>query len=88
MSAADVRTVVATAFAALAFGGAARADDTPDVGGPRSSSTTETAAGAQALFVEGRRLVAQGQYAAGCEKLDQSEKLDPAPGTLINLADC
>jgi serine/threonine-protein kinase len=88
MSAVDVRTFVATALAVLAFSGAAGADDTPDVGGPPSSSSTETAAGAQALFVEGRRLVAEGQYVAGCAKLDQSEKLDPAPGTLINLADC
>jgi hypothetical protein len=88
MNAGDVRTLVATGFAVLAFSGEARADDTFAVGSSPSSSSTETAAGAQALFVEGRRLVVEGQYAAGCQKLDQSEKLDPAPGTLINLADC
>jgi hypothetical protein len=88
MSAADVGTFLAAAFAVLAFAGTARASDTPDVGRPPASASTETAAGAQALFFEGRRLVTEGQYAAGCARLDQSEKLDPAPGTLINLADC
>jgi hypothetical protein len=38
--------------------------------------------------VEGKRLVAEGSFAAGCVKLAQSERLDPAAGTLMNLADC
>ncbi|HLK40943.1 MAG TPA: hypothetical protein VKU41_29535 [Polyangiaceae bacterium] len=54
---------------------------------PGSEGSDSTAA-AQALFVEGRALVRDGRYAEGCEKLEQSRRLDPAPGTEINLADC
>ena len=52
--------------------------------GPSSDAT----AAAQALFVQGRGLVADGRYDEGCEKLEQSKRLDPAPGTEVNLADC
>jgi len=48
----------------------------------------EQRAAADALFREGRTLVKQGQFAAGCAKLEASQKLDPAPGTLLALADC
>jgi hypothetical protein len=43
---------------------------------------------AEALFVEGRRLVKQGKVAAGCDKLDASARLDSSVGTLLNLGDC
>ena len=43
---------------------------------------------AQVLFEEGRRLVAAGDVAAGCAKLAESQRLDPAGGTLLNLAAC
>lgn len=48
----------------------------------------ETRAAADALFREGRNLVKQGQFSAGCAKLEASQNLDPAPGTLLALADC
>jgi hypothetical protein len=43
---------------------------------------------AEVLFHAGRTLVEQGKYDEACPKFDESEKLDPAAGTLINLADC
>ncbi len=55
-------------------------------------STTVSAqpAGAQAevLFREGRELMAAGKYAEACAALDQSQKLEPATTTLVNLAGC
>jgi hypothetical protein len=45
-------------------------------------------AAAEALFREGRRLVKERQYLPACAKLAESYRLDPAAGTLLNLADC
>ncbi len=47
-------------------------------------------AGAQAevLFKKGRELMQKGQYADACIAFDQSQKLEPAPTTLLNLAGC
>lgn len=54
----------------------ARADDSGDK------------AAAQALFDEGRRLMAEQSFAAACPKLEASQRLDPGVGTMLNLADC
>jgi tetratricopeptide (TPR) repeat protein len=43
---------------------------------------------AEALFREGRELLARGDYAAACPKLEESQRLDPAPGTEFNLGRC
>ncbi|HEV7553913.1 MAG TPA: hypothetical protein VGO00_00585, partial [Kofleriaceae bacterium] len=43
---------------------------------------------AEALFREGKKLMKKGSLAAACEKFEASERLDPAIGTELNLADC
>ncbi len=43
---------------------------------------------ADALFREGRQLLVAGKIAEACEKLEQSQALDPSSGTLMNLAYC
>jgi hypothetical protein len=45
-------------------------------------------AAAAALFHEGREAARRGDYAVACPKLTDSYRLDPAPGTALNLADC
>jgi serine/threonine-protein kinase len=43
---------------------------------------------AEALFAEGRQLMDAGKLEEACAKFEQSEKLDSAPGTLLNLGEC
>src|SRR5260221_208371 len=42
---------------------------------------------ANILFDEGRKAMASRDYLQAIEKLQQSQKLDPAVGTLLNLAE-
>jgi hypothetical protein len=54
---------------------------------PAHASGDDVAA-AQLLFDEGRRRMAQGDFANACPKLAESQRLSPAVGTEFNLADC
>jgi hypothetical protein len=45
-------------------------------------------AAAEALFREGRTLADAGDFAGACAKFRESERLDPAIGTVFNIADC
>ncbi|HEY2516559.1 MAG TPA: hypothetical protein VGI39_37070 [Polyangiaceae bacterium] len=45
-------------------------------------------AAAQALFEQGKQLVATQRYALACPKFEESQRLDPGIGTLFNYADC
>ncbi len=59
------------------------------VASPGSAQTTpEQKAAAEALFLEGRQYMEAGSFSQACAKFEQSEKLDSATGTLLNLADC
>src|SRR5262245_5307340 len=46
------------------------------------------AAAAEALFEAGREAMAHGDYATACKNFQDSNQLDPAIGTLFNLANC
>ncbi len=43
---------------------------------------------AEALFRDGRKASVDGEFDVACSKFLASQRLDPAPGTLLNLADC
>lgn len=48
----------------------------------------QEAAAAETLFREGRTLLGEGRVAEACAKFGESKRLDAAPGTLLNLAQC
>ncbi len=54
----------------------------------RADPTPTERALARELFEQGRSLMADKSYAKACAKLGESQRLDPAPGTLLNLAVC
>ena len=54
----------------------------------RAQEKRTDAVRAEVLFEEGRRLMLGHDYAAACPRLAQSQALDPAPGTALNVALC
>jgi hypothetical protein len=49
---------------------------------------SSSSAAAQGLFDQGKALMAAGKAAQACPKFEESQRLDPGSGTLINLALC
>jgi len=58
------------------------------IAGPGTALADPEAAQAETLFRQGRDLMAAKKYAEACASFEASEKLDAAPTTLLNLADC
>jgi hypothetical protein len=46
------------------------------------------AAAAEVLFRQGREAADQGDFGTACDKFKESNRLDPAVGTVFNIADC
>jgi serine/threonine-protein kinase len=55
---------------------------------PASAASPQDQAAAEVLFTDGRKLAASGDFEHGCAKFAESQRLDPASGTLLNLGDC
>ncbi len=52
------------------------------------SSSASSEAAAQALFDQARGLMTAGKFAEACAKFEESDKLAPGAGTLLNLGGC
>ena len=52
------------------------------------AQSASDSATAQALSERAKKLIADGKYLDACPMLEESERIDPRSGTLLNLADC
>jgi hypothetical protein len=54
----------------------------------RAEPTPAQKTSATVLFREARALMEHGEIAAACRRFEESQRLDPLPGTLLNMAVC
>src|SRR5262249_1881580 len=58
------------------------------LGLPQGVQADDSSANAQELFREGRAALLRQEYTVACQKLSESQKREPAAGTLLNLTLC
>jgi hypothetical protein len=74
------RRVVAGSLSALVVLGG--------IGPAMAQTSSDDQATATVLFEKGRQLMSEGQIAQACPALEESQRLDPSGGTILNLALC
>jgi hypothetical protein len=91
--------VLALCGASLLAPGAARAEQTGAAAPapaalpgaqqlPPAHASRSTLQQADAAFQQGRALLESGRYREACDQFELSQRLDPSPGTLLNLGSC
>jgi len=53
-----------------------------------AAAQTRDSAGAEALFEAGREALEKGDYEVACQRFEESNRLESAAGTILNLANC
>jgi hypothetical protein len=54
----------------------------------RADASATDVAAAEVVFADAKKLVKEGRFNEACLKFEEAERLDPTPGTLLNLGDC
>ncbi len=54
----------------------------------RADASPADIAAVEVVFAAAKKLVKEGRFNEACPKFEEAERIDPTPGTLLNLGDC